>query len=155
MAANRVLVTAGWTIKREGRLMTGSVRPFTFVMPAANADKNIATDKSTGDFAPATANYVDQIAVVDLSSTNGMEVEDVFVTGDQIPVVFPTNGTQLNVFANAGEYTIGGFVAIGANGMLSPGTDAATAIGISRENVTIASPEPGALPGKVKMEVLK
>lgn len=157
MAKNKVILTAGEAIKREGRLMSGTSAPGLFVMPAENADKDILTDKSTAAYAPTTAGYVRQIAVVDLSSKNGMDWNDTFVEGDQIPVIYPTNGCIVNVrCASDAAIAMGANVAVDATGAIVAATGDADAIGIANENWDPADYDTaGGEIAKIKVEVLK
>lgn len=155
MAKNKVILTAGECIKREGRLMSGNSAPGLFVMPAENADRNELTDKSTAAFAPTTAGYVRQIAIADLSSLNGMDWNDTYVAGDQIPVLYPTNGCIVNVrCAATSAIAMGANVAVDATGAIVAATGEEDAIGIANENWDPADYPEGEIK-KIKVEVLK
>lgn len=152
MAANRVILTAGEAIKREARLMSGTTRAGLFVMPAANPGWTEA-DKSTGAVAPATAGYRDQIAITDLSSLNALSWDDVANPGDQIAILYPTNGCIVNVLLDAsasGTIAKGSKVAIGAGGGIVAGGDS-DFIGVANETIVVAE----ANPRRIKVEVLK
>lgn len=153
MAKNRVIITAGDAIKKELTLISGTATAATFVMPAA------------GGVAPATANYVGQIGVVDFSSIDGMNAgfdgslmksgniaqQDLitYEAGDQIPILYPTNGCIINVYAVAAAYADGDLIGVGAGGAAAVVTDAATAFGVCRETVTLSAAD------KILVEVLK
>lgn len=168
MAKNLPIITAGDDVlKRECKLMSGTVKPGDFVMNAANAAYDEITDKSTGAVAPATANYVAQVAIADLSSINGMGwtvdapgvvgSDFTYVTGDQIPVLYPTNGVICNVNIDSGAtgaVAIGNYLAVGANHGVQVTATADEAIGIAREAIDDVTAST-LIPKRIKMEVLK
>jgi len=162
MAANRVILTAGEALKREAKLMSGTITPGRFVMPASNTERTEEgwDDKSTGAVVPATAGYRDQFSVVDLSSINGMAwINDYkkdspfsYNETDQIPILYPTNGCIVNVQVDedqTADIAMGAYVAIGANSGIVEGNDT-NYIGVANENYDVDS-----VVKRVKVEVLK
>ena len=143
MAKNKVIVTAGEALKKEGKLAVGQVAlPGTFVSYGVNG------------YSPANAN-VKEIAIVDYSSVNGMDIDDtVYIEEDQLPVLYPEAGAEVNVLidgTNAETFNDGELVAISNNGMAKPFVDIEGGTVIGRAKETISN-DAGAT-GKVKVEV--
>lgn len=152
MAKNIVILTAGEAIKREARLMSGTSQPGMFVVPTADADKDILTDKSTGSVIVNADGTSPQIAVVDLTSANGMAWDITYATGDQIPILYPTNGCIINVLTQSDAA-----IAYGANMTITAGYAAAgdsNVIGVAAESFDPADYPEGTIK-KIKVEVLK
>ena len=90
MAKNKVIVTAGEALKKEGALATGqsNIRPGSFV------------DFGTGGYAIAGAT-TKEVAIVDYTSVDGMDFGVTkYNAGDQIPVVYPETGAEVNVLVD-------------------------------------------------------
>ena len=154
MAKNKVILTSGTSDKRECRYTGADIAPGIFVMPTTeSATTQTGVNGSTGLVTVAAASYTDQIAVADLSSVNGMSWETKFADGDQIAVLYPTNGCIINVrCGSTADIAIGTKIAIGADGK-AVSTSGSDAIGVANEN-WVAADYTTSVP-TIKVEVLK
>lgn len=117
MANNKVILTAGEAIKKEGPVSanigpTGRVFPGTFVMRTADG------------YLPADGT-AKEVAIVDYSSVNGMErgVDVFYQAGDQIPVLYPQVAAEVNVLLDTTLprlITPGTEMIISSTGMVEP-----------------------------------
>lgn len=138
MAKNFPIVTAGKALKKE-KEAAATLKVASFV--SYNSAGNIVT-------APAgTAIPI----IVDYSSGDGMGGKT-YVSGDQVPVLFPEFGTEVNVLIDSavtGIINKGDKIDIGANGGAVKGST--TSIGVALETITIVAGKET----KILVEVLK
>jgi hypothetical protein len=137
MAANRPILTAGDALKKE-KVLTGSAIPATF---ASASGAGVET---------AAADYVEQVAVFDYTGANGVDFDHTaYAEGDQVPVLYPTNGCEINVALDpaSGAVTAGDYLGAGAGGKAVKVVDVTTALGVALENAAAGAG------GKILMEV--
>lgn len=141
MGAYRPILINGDALKKEKKLITGPVVPGTFVKV------------SGAGVVAAPAESVGQTAIVDYTGANGVNwTGTTYVTGDQIPVIYPTNGCEVNVLVDpaSAAIAVGDNIAVGAGGKAGKAASVAVAVGVALEAAAI--PANG---GKILMEVLK
>ena len=139
MANNKVILTAGEAIKKEGLVAESqTILGGTFV---ANG---------VGGYSANAGTLANEIAIADYSSLTGMDPDaSAYVAGDQFPILYPCAGSEVNVVANAGTFIKGQNVII-SSGKASPLNRVAGGVSIGKVVEDIVIPGTG---GKVKVEI--
>lgn len=122
MALNYIVDVAGKSTKKEKE---AAVALTAARMVAYNAVGNLVLPE-----AGATA-----VMVTDVTGVNGMDNKIQYAIGDQVPVLYPTHGAELNVYVGAGSAAItkGSKLEIGADGGLVVGTT--NPVGVALETI--------------------
>ncbi|MCL2223574.1 MAG: hypothetical protein FWB96_01255 [Defluviitaleaceae bacterium] len=150
--SGNVIAVTGDITKREAVLNgAGTLTPGCLVIPFTGvASEGVGIDGSTGSVQAAAAGNT-RVAVLDVTSTEGMPLDSEYVEGDQVPVLYPAKGHIVRVrIASDSDVTQNTPLIAAANGFVASGTLAA-AIGIAREDIPIGDPD---LPTFIMMEVL-
>lgn len=155
MAENRVILTAGKAIKKEKKnTLTNHTNPGEIVMNVLESGQ-LMVDNATADTKP------NPLMIVDYTSVNGMSspwanvrrdvwLDDVYQPGDQVPVLFPYKGSEVNVLLGVGEsVSIGEYLTPNGLGQLKATANIEAAVGIALEDVEATD-----INMYVKMEVL-
>lgn len=155
MAKNRVILTAGRATKKEKRnTLTNHANPGEIVMNVLE-DGELRVDNATADEKPPI------LQIVDYTSANGLDSpwtnldrtvwkDDIYKPGDQIPLLYPWPGAEVNVLLGIGvAVSKGDYLTPNGVGQLKVTTDVTTAVGQALEDVDAETYNT-----YVKMEVL-